>query len=239
MQQEWMNRVVQDALHYGIAVNEKQREQLNSYANMLVEWNENVNLTSIIDDEGIAIKHFVDSFTAVPYLKPHTQIIDVGTGAGFPGIPFAIVRPDVHVVLLDSLDKRVKFLQEVLKKLDMKNIHAYHSRAEDFAKQLQWRERFDVSVARAVANLPVLIEYCLPFVKVGGVFIAMKGQDAEKEIQSSQKALQVLGGKVVKEDHFQLPGTDMERTLIIIEKIVKTPKNYPRKSGKPSKDPMI
>ncbi len=234
-----MDRIAHDALQYGITISENQQEQIQNFTKLMIEWNENVNLTSILDDEGIAIKHFIDSFTAIPHIKHNAKIIDVGTGAGFPGIPFAIVRPDVHVVLIDSLDKRVKFLQEVIHVLDLKNIEAYHSRVEDFAQLPKWRESFDIAVARAVANLPVLIEYCLPFVCIGGIFIAMKGSDIWQEIQSSNRSLQIIGGKIAKEEHFLLPGTDMERTLVVIEKTIRTPKNYPRKSGKPSKNPII
>ncbi len=239
MEQIWLDCVVQNSAIYGARIDDKGKERLKTYAEMLVAWNEKINLTTILDDEGIAVKHFIDSFTILPQLKKGARLIDVGTGAGFPGIPLAIVRPDIQVTLVDSLRKKVDFLEEVIKELALTNIRAFHSRAEDFARLPKHREKYDVAVARAVALLPALLEYCLPFVKVGGQFIAMKGPDGANELSSAGKALSILGGTCEGTKTFTLPGTDMQRCLISVQKVQETPRNYPRKSGKPGKEPLI
>lgn len=217
-----------------------------TYATLLKEWNEKMNLTNITDDKGIALRHFVDSLTLVSYLEKemkirgssHLRLIDVGTGAGFPGIPLKVAMPMLDVVLLDSLQKRVGFLRTVCDTLALEGISTVHSRAEDAGRAKLYRERYDVATARAVASLPVLCEYCLPFVKVGGIFIAMKG-NAEQEAEQAQKAIATLGGTMETLDHFVLPGTDMNRTIIVIRKLRSTPAKYPRQAGKPEKEPIL
>lgn len=214
-------------------------ERFFKYKDILLEWNKKINLTAIEDDREIIIKHFVDSISVSPYIEEDVKkIIDVGTGAGFPGIPLKIIMKHLDVTLLDSLEKRTKFLNEVINKLDLKGIEAVHSRAEDKGASKDFREKFDLALARAVANLPVLLEYCLPFVRPGGTFIAMKGSNIE-ELDNSKKALEILGGEVKDVIQFNLPFTDIKRNIIIIKKFRHTPTKYPRKSGKPSKDPLI
>jgi 16S rRNA (guanine527-N7)-methyltransferase len=238
MTSQWTQRMVEDARTLGVTVTEKMAEQFNTYAELLVSFNERVNLTAITDDEGIAIRHFVDSLSAVPLLPHGSSVVDVGTGAGFPGIPFAIVRPDLRVSLADSLDKRVRFLDEVVAVLGLGRVTTRHGRAEELGVDPAWRDQFDVAAARAVAPLPVLLEYCLPLVKPGGVFLAMKGPGATEEAEQSTRALEVLGGRIVEIRRFFLPGTEMERQIVVVKKTGRTPKGYPRKSGKPGKQPL-
>lgn len=224
---------------FGIALTDEQVNKFSLYADLLVEWNEKINLTAIIDQEGIVIKHFLDSLSIARFIpKEALTLLDVGTGAGFPGIPLKIVKEHLKVTLLDSLDKRVKFLSEVCNSLNLKDIISVHGRAEDFGIDKNYRERFDIVTARAVATLPVLLEYCMPFVKMGGLFIAMKGPDAVEEIKESQKALDILGGVIDTVKFFTLPHSDNERCVITIKKSRHTPTNYPRKSGKPTKQPI-
>ena len=218
----------------------------SEYARLLKEWNEKMNLTNITDDKGIAIRHFIDSLTLVSHLeeesakkrKKNLSLIDVGTGAGFPGIPLKVAMPELEVTLLDSLRKRVSFLDAVCTALDLKKIITVHSRAEDAGLSKQYREKFDVATARAVASLPVLCEYCLPFVKVGGIFLAMKG-NVEEEAEAAKKAIVTLGGTIETLHHFTLPGTDMNRSIIVIRKVRATPARYPRQAGKPEKEPLV
>ena len=216
------------------------------YAEMLKEKNKVMNLTSITDDEGIAMKHFVDSLTIAPIIEKERDakqkmgitLIDVGTGAGFPGIPLKINDRSIKLTLLDSLAKRLNFLKDVAAELGLEKVDFVHSRAEDAGRDPKYREKFDVATARAVANLPVLCEYCLPFVKKGGCFIAMKGK-LEEELESGKKAIALLGGEIEEVKEFTLPGTDINRTIVVIRKVKQTPKSYPRQAGKPAKDPII
>ena len=221
-----------------IILSEMQVEQFFKYMNLLLEWNEKINLTAITDENEIILKHFVDSLTICKYLENKNSLIDVGTGAGFPGIPVKIVRPDLKIVLLDSLNKRVKFLNDVIEKLDLKNIVALHGRAEEVARKPEYREQFDIVTSRAVANLSVLLEYLVPFVKVGERCICMKGAEIEEELNSAGKAMMVLGAKIDKVDDFLLPGSDMRRNLVILKKMKETSGKYPRKAGVPAKDPI-
>ena len=221
-----------------IILSEMQVEQFFKYMNLLLEWNEKINLTAITDENEIILKHFVDSLTICKYLENKNSLIDVGTGAGFPGIPVKIVRPDLKIVLLDSLNKRVKFLNDVIEKLDLKNIVALHGRAEEVARKPEYREQFDIATSRAVANLSVLLEYLVPFVKVGERCICMKGAEIEEELNSAGKAMMVLGAKIDKVDDFWLPGSDMRRNLVILKKMKETSGKYPRKAGVPAKDPI-
>jgi len=233
------------ALHYGKELTEQQVGQFSIYMELLKEWNQKMNLTAITDDREIVVKHFIDSMSILPHIKNEKlKLIDVGTGAGFPGIPLKIINPDLDVTLLDSLDKRVKFLNEVIKAAgisgnnEIPEIKAVHGRAEDYGMNPQHREKYHIAVARAVANLPVLLEYCLPFVKINGIFIAMKGSNTE-EIDNSVKALDILGGKITKIENLELPATNIERNVVVVGKFRQTPTKYPRKAGKPAKEPLI
>lgn len=218
-------------------INESQIKKFFKYMNLLKEWNEKINLTSIIDEKEIITKHFIDSLTINKYLKNKSNIIDVGTGAGFPGIPIKILNDKLQVDLLDSLNKRINFLNEVVVKCELDKINNIHSRIEDFANQN--REKYDVATSRAVARLVILLEYLLPVVKTGGYCICMKGNKANEEIEEAKNALKILGGEIEKVDRFILPGTDYERSIIIVKKIKETNLKYPRKAGIPAKKPLI
>ena len=222
----------------GIELKEEQLEKFYLYMNILLEWNEKINLTAITNEEEIILKHFVDSLTINKYIEEGKSIIDVGTGAGFPGIPIKILREDLKVTLLDSLNKRINFLNEVIEKLDLKNIKCIHGRAEEFGKNKNYREKYDFATSRAVANMSTLSEYLIPFVKVGGKVLAMKGDKAEEELEEAKKAIKLLGGKVENIDNFYLPDSDIKRNIIIIKKIEKTERKFPRKPGMPAKEPI-
>ncbi len=231
-----------DLEQFNIVINEKQTEQFMNFFTLLTEWNSFMNLTAITDFEEVLKKHFVDSVSlikAVPDLgeKEYT-LIDVGTGAGFPGIPLKIVFPNLKITLLDSLNKRVQFLDEVINKLELKNMEAIHGRAEDLAKPNQLREHFDLAVSRAVANLSTLSEYCLPFVKKDGTFISYKSEKITEEYQKAQNAIKQLGGVFKSQVEFYLPNSEIYRNLFVISKIKNTPAKYPRKAGIPTKDPI-
>lgn len=226
---------------FGVMLTEKQIEQFGKYYELLVEWNKVMNLTGITEFDEVMQKHFVDSVAAAKYaeMEKVNSLIDVGTGAGFPGIPLKIVYPHIQVTLLDSLNKRIKFLEEVVDNLGLTGIETVHGRAEDAAKKAEYREQFDLSVSRAVANLASLTEYCLPFVKVGGKFVSYKSVSVDEEITQSKKAVYVLGGEIGKVEKFNLPESNMERALVIVEKKRSTPKKYPRKAGMPTKEPLV
>ncbi len=227
------------AEEFKIELTEEMLDKFSMYARLLVEWNEKMNLTAITDEEGIVIKHFLDSLSLFSVLPESTKkLIDVGTGAGFPGIPLSIANNSFNITLLDSLAKRVNFLNEVCNTLELNNIEAIHGRAEDYGVKKEYREKYDIATARAVAALPVLLEYCLPFVKKGGMFIAMKGPDIKEEIKESKKALDVLGGEIEEVRTFTLPNSGNERCIVMIKKYRHTPSIYPRKSGKPTKLPI-
>lgn len=229
----------QGVKEFGTELQDLQVQQLLQYKDILLEWNEKINLTAIEEDRDVIIKHYIDSLSILPFLEDkNRKMIDIGTGAGFPGIPVKIAYGNLDITLLDSLDKRVKFLTEVINSLQLKGIKAVHGRAEDFGVRPEFREKYDIAVARAVAALPVLLEYCLPFVKVGGIFIAMKGSSTE-EVDNSRKALEVLGGKIEDVKEFTLPFSDMRRNVVLVRKLRQTPTKYPRKAGKPSKEPLI
>ena len=222
----------------GIEIDNSKAEQLIQYAELLKEWNEKINLTAICDDEGIAIKHFLDSATALCTGKVGKSIIDVGTGAGFPGLVLKILKPEADVTLMDSLNKRITFLNDVIEKTSIEKIETVHLRAEDGAKKTEYREKFDTAVSRAVARLPVLAEYCLPYVKVGGYFLALKGPVADEELKEAKRAISILGGEVESVFDAKIPYSDLNHKIIIIKKVRHTPIKYPRKSALISKIPI-
>ena len=221
-----------------INISDKQIEKFFDYMNLLLEWNEKINLTAITEPEDIILKHFVDCATILKYIKDEDKIIDIGTGAGFPGIPLKILNEKLDITLMDSLNKRINFLNEIINKLDLKNIVAIHARAEELARNKGYREKFDIATSRAVANLSTLSEYMLPFVKKDGMVISMKGSNIEEEVKNAKKAIKILGGEIEKIDNFNLANTNNIRNIITIKKVVKTPKEFPRKAGKPSKEPI-
>ena len=221
-----------------IGLSEKQKEQFFKYMNLLIEWNEKINLTAIVEPKEIILKHFVDSLTISKYIKENSYVADVGTGAGFPGIPLKILREDVNIVLVDSLNKRINFLNEVINELGLKDIKAIHSRAEEFGQNKDYREKFDVATSRAVANLATLSEYLVPLVKVNGMCLCMKGPDIEEEANAGKKAVEILGGTITNIYKFDLPKSDIGRAVVKITKTKQTHKKYPRKAGLPSKEPI-
>lgn len=228
------------AEQYGIKLSNMQLAQFDKYFQMLIEWNEKINLTAITDPQEVAVKHMIDSLSAwrADIFKPGAFVIDVGTGAGFPGIPLKIFQPDIKLTLLDSLNKRIKFLQEVSEALGFDDVTCIHARAEEAAMNTDFRERYDVAVSRAVARLQVLSEYCLPFVKQGGCFVALKGMKYAEEAADSVKALKILGGDKPDIAEVKLPGLEDKRAVLYIRKIKATPKKYPRKAGTPDKSPL-
>lgn len=236
-----MGKIFEEKLQQlDIELSEQQFLQFDKYYELLVEWNKVMNLTGITEYEEVNEKHFVDSLSIVKAIdigKIET-VIDIGTGAGFPGIPLKIAFPHLKVTLLDSLNKRIKFLDTVIEELDLKDIHTIHGRAEDYARQEQYREQYDLVVSRAVANLSTLAEYCLPYTKISGLFVPYKSGDIEEEVKNAVTALKILGGKQRKIVKFQLPGSDIGRSLIIIEKVKSTGKKFPRKAGLPAKEPL-
>lgn len=234
-----------DTLTKGIAelnldIDKGKLEKFKKYKNLLKEWNEKINITAIKEDKEIDIKHFLDSLTIFKTGKitGGKRIIDIGTGGGFPGVPIKIVEKDVEVVLLDSLNKRLKFLNEVIKELELKDIKTVHERAEDLGNNKEYREMFDIAVSRAVASLNMLSEYCLPLVKINGYFISMKGTESEEEIKQAEKAIKALGGKLEDKIDVRVPHSDIVHSLLVIKKVNHTPTKYPRQSGKIKKNPL-
>lgn len=237
---EKLHYIIEKISALGIEINFNQAEQFYKYYEILVEWNQFMNLTGITEFEEVVQKHFVDSLSIVEAKKLNgvDKLIDVGTGAGFPGIPIKIAFPHVKVTLLDSLNKRIQFLNEVIWITDLQEIETIHGRAEDYAKPGKKREIYDLCVSRAVANLSTLSEYCLPYVKIGGEFISYKSGEISKELEDAKAAVFLLGGRIESCRNFVLPDSDIHRSLVVIKKVNGCPKKYPRKSGLPSKEPL-
>lgn len=225
----------------GISLTEEQTEQFMLYYEKLIEVNRVMNLTAITEFKDVMRKHFLDSLTLVKAadIKNVKRVLDLGTGAGFPGIPLKIAFPDTEFVLLDSLNKRVKFLHDIIELCRLKKIQAVHGRAEELAGKKEYRESFDLCVSRAVANLSSLSEYCLPYVEKGGLFVSYKSGNIQEELEAAGYAIQILGGRIKDTVKFKLPGSDMDRSLVVIEKIKETPARYPRRAGIPSREPLV
>lgn len=237
-EEEFFEKMQEKSKDLGVRFFVEQLEQFFEYMELLINWNGKMNLTAITDPDEIILKHFIDSITILKEIEDDSKLVDVGTGAGFPGIPLSIMNPTLKITLVDSLNKRLIFLQEVVKKLKLDNIKIIHARAEELGQNKEYREMFDVATSRAVANLSTLSEYLIPLVKINGKVISMKAGEAQKEINEARKAIKVLGGTIEKIDEFNLPQTDIERTIVVINKEEETPRKYPRKAGIPSKDPI-
>ena len=220
-----------------IELTEKQVKQFYNYMNLLIEWNNKINLTAITEPKEIILKHFVDCATINKFIDEN-KVLDIGTGAGFPGIPLKIINEDLEITLADSLNKRIKFLDIVIETLELNKIETIHSRAEELAKNKKYRESYDIVVSRAVAALNVLLEYTTPFIKVGGKVICMKGNNVEEEIKESKNAIKILGTKMLPVEKVVLPDTEITRNIITVEKMKNTPAKYPRKAGTPAKEPL-
>lgn len=235
-----VNTLIEGAKDLNIDLNENEIGNFILYKELLKEWNQKINITAITDDVEVDIKHFIDSIVLfnTGLFNGNKKIIDIGTGGGFPGIPLKIINKDLEVVLLDSLKKRLKFLDIVIEDLKLQDIFTIHGRAEELSRNEGHREEYDIAVSRAVASLDTLVEYSLPFVKVGGHFIAMKGSEIAEELNGAANGIEVLGGKVIKKEKITLPLSDIEHSLIIIEKIKETPTKYPRGGGKPKSKPL-
>lgn len=224
----------------GITLTENQYEQFDKYYELLVEWNKVMNLTGITEYEEVNEKHFIDSLSIVKVvdISKVNTVIDIGTGAGFPGIPLKIAFPHLKITLLDSLNKRIKYLNTVIENLGLENIQTIHGRAEDFARKEEHREQYDIAVSRAVANLSTLSELCIPYVKIGGMFIPYKSGEIEEEVKEAQTAIKILGARKKEIIKFTLPGSDINRSFVKIEKVKNTGKKFPRKAGLPGKEPI-
>lgn len=220
-----------------VDITEKESKYLFNYMKLLLEWNNRINLTAITNEKEIILKHFIDSLTANKYIKNNKTIMDIGTGAGFPGIPLKILNEEINFILVDSLNKRINFLQEVKNRLEINKLDLIHSRVEDLAHNVNYREKSDIVISRAVANLRVLVEYMLPLVRKKGYCICMKGPKIDEELKDSKKAIEILGGKIEKIDKITLP-QNLERNILIIKKVENTPSKYPRKAGIPAKQPL-
>ena len=230
--------IINGSRQLDIPLDDVQVDKLMEYARLLVEWNEKINLTAITDDEGIVTKHFLDSLTAIKTGYVKGKVIDVGTGAGFPGLVLKIAKPEIKLTLLDSLNKRINFLKDVCEKVDINDVEFVHSRAEDGGKNRDYRGKFDTVVSRAVANLTVLSEWCIPFLKQGGYFLALKGPLAEQEVKDAKRAIKILGGQIEDIVETEIPFTELKHKIIVIKKVGQTPLKYARKPGIATKTPI-
>lgn len=237
---EFFQLMKEASLEVGLELTEIQYNQFIRYMRLLQEWNEKINLTAITEDKEVVKKHFIDCIKAFKSdaIKNAKTLIDVGTGAGFPGLPIAIMNPEVKVTLLDSLNKRINFLNLVIRELGLKNVVTIHSRAEDGARNVELREKFDVATSRAVANMSVLSEFCIPYVKLNGYFVALKGPAIEEELKDAQKAMEVLGGELKGKIEYDIEESDLNHNIVEVQKIKKCPKSYPRKAGTVNKNPI-
>lgn len=230
--------LIKECKNINLEISLEDANKFYKYMKLLLEWNEKINLTAITEENEVIIKHFIDSLTIYKYLNEAKSIIDVGTGAGFPGIPIKILNKEIDITLMDSLNKRINFLNEVVKNLNLERISCIHSRAEELGRDKKFREKYDVAVSRAVANMSTLVEYLLPFVKVGGMCICMKGSSIDEELKEAEKAIKMIGGKIEKVEKIILPNSDYERNIVIIRKINNTNSKFPRKAGIPKKEPI-
>lgn len=237
--EEFSKALLENAKEIEIELNEEQIDKFYKYMNLLLEWNQKMNLTAITDPEEIILKHFIDSLTIASKIKKDATLVDMGTGAGFPGIPVKIYRNDIKITLVDSLNKRLNFLNEVIKELNLEKIETIHSRAEEFGRNKKYREKFDIATSRAVANMSTLSEYLMPCLNENGIAISMKGPKVSEELEMAKKAIKLLGGEIMKVEEFCLPNSDIERTIVLIEKKKNTPSKFPRKPGTPAKDPIF
>lgn len=235
-----IDTLIEGSKELNIELDDKALESFKTYKSLLQEWNKKIDITTITEDVEVDIKHFLDSLTPIKtqLFEGNEKIIDIGTGGGFPGLPLKIYNNNLKVTLLDSLNKRINFLKEVIESLKLKDIEAIHGRAEELSRTKEYREQYDICISRAVASLDTLSEYCLPFVKVGGHFISMKGPDVEEELKESYNAINTLGGKVIEVESIIIPQSDIKHSLIIIEKVRPTSTKYPRGGGKPRKKPL-
>lgn len=236
--EEFKKILLEESNKIDIELTEDKIELFYNYMEILLEWNKKINLTAITEEKEIILKHFIDSISINKYIKKEKIVMDIGTGAGFPGIPLKILNFNNKFILVDSLNKRINFLKEVKKELNLNNLELIHSRVEDLAKNLEYRENIDIIVSRAVANLRILAEYMIPFLKIGGECICMKGPNIDNEIEESKKAIEILGGKIERIENINLLEDDIKRNIIIIKKIRQTPSKYPRKAGIPVKQPI-
>ena len=235
---KFISDLINKAKQINVGITEEKANIFYKYNNLLLEWNKKINLTSITDEREIILKHFIDSLSINKYIKSAESLMDIGTGAGFPGIPLKIVNENKKFILVDALNKRINFLEEVKNNLNLKDLELIHSRSEDLAKDLIYRENVEIVTSRAVANLRVLAEYMLPFVKLNGLCICMKGPNVKEEIIEAENGINILGGKIEKVDRIMLPESEIERNIILIRKINKTPGKYPRKAGTATKQPI-
>lgn len=236
--EEFKKILLEESNKIDIELTEDKIELFYNYMEILLEWNKKINLTAITEEKEIILKHFIDSISINKYIKKEKIVMDIGTGAGFPGIPLKILNFNNKFILVDSLNKRINFLKELKKELNLNNLELIHSRVEDLAKNLEYRENIDIIVSRAVANLRILAEYMIPFLKIGGECICMKGPNIDNEIEESKKAIEILGGKIERIENINLLEDDIKRNIIIIKKIRQTPSKYPRKAGIPVKQPI-
>lgn len=235
--EEFKIEFLKQASKNDISVTEKELNELYQYMNGVIEWNDKINVTAITDEKLFIVKHFIDSLLINQYLEGKESLIDIGTGGGFPGIPLKILNEDVKFTLVDSINKKLNVIRDLSEKIGFKKLEIIHTRAEDLANKKEYRENYDLATTRAVSNLSTILEYMLPFVKVGGYAICMKGPNYQEELKEAEKAIQILGGKLDKIETFNIEG-EMERNVLIIKKIKTTPKNYPRGQGKPVKEPI-